>query len=634
MAARRMYEALLATHGADLSAVDRADAQWRLGESLRRLGDLDQAVDLLRAAADADPSNPSPLNALARVYEQTGDWEEFTRTKQRRLEMAAGPERFELLMEIGDAEFKKLGDRTRASKTYLAALDERPDDRKLLTKLMELFSEEKDWASLVEVVLRLADFVDDPKQRAKYMHTAAKVTARQLGEVDKAIGYYSRALEIDPTLTKATDEAIELFRQKEDYEGVERLLNAQLEQAKRTQDTARMVQVLDRLGDLYFKSLNEPELAIDAYEAAQAFDPEGKERTEILAELYASDVTKYLDKAVKAQAEILRGNPLRVESYKLLRRLYTEARRPQTAWCLCQALSVLGLAEPDEERFYERHRADNAAPAQEVIDEQDWVLRLAREDGDPLVTHIFALIQPTIIRARTQPLEDLGYDPAYRLDPATEPYPVCQTLHYAQGVLGFEAPPVFQNPNDPAGLGFVHAHTPAIVLGRAAFEGAIPNQSLAFIAGRHLTYFRPGYYVRHLVPTGTGLKGWLFAAIKHCVPQFPIAPDLQGQVAEALAYIQQDFQGVQRELLASMVSKLLQSGGAIDLKKWVAAIDLTADRAGLLLAHDLGVSVEVIRATEDASSVSSKDRVKELVLYSVSTPYLELREKLLIAVDS
>ncbi|HSY25786.1 MAG TPA: hypothetical protein VK841_26895, partial [Polyangiaceae bacterium] len=165
-------------------------------------------------------------------------------------------------------------------------------------------------------------------------------------------------------------------------------------------------------------------------------------------------------------------------------------------------------------------------------------------------------------------------------------------------------------------------------------EGEIPNQSLAFIAGRHLTYFRPGYYVRHLVPTGTGLKGWLFAAIKHCVPQFPIAQELQGQVTEALTYMQRDFQGVQREILASLVSKLLQSGGAIDLKKWVAAIDLTADRAGLVLAHDLAVARDVIGATDDASSVPSKERIKEVVLYSVSTPYLELREKLAITVDS
>ena len=67
--------------------------------------------------------------------------------------------------------------------------------------------------------------------------------------------------------------------------------------------------------------------------------------------------------------------------------------------------------------------------------------------------------------------------------------------------------------------------------------------------------------------------------------------------------MQQDFQGVQREMLASLVSKLLQSGGALDLKKWVAAIDLTADRAGFLLAHDLATAAEVMRATEDAASV-------------------------------
>jgi len=193
---------------------------------------------------------------------------------------------------------------------------------------------------------------------------------------------------------------------------------------------------------------------------------------------------------------------------------------------------------------------------------------------------------------------------------------------------------VFPDPNDPSGLGFVHAHTPSIVLGRAAFESDVPNQALAFVVGRHLTYFLPGYYIRHLVPTGTGLKGWLFAAVKLCVPQFPISPELQGQVDESFGHMSRDFHGVQRELLASMVSKLLQSGAALDLKKWVSAIDLTADRAGLILANDLGVATEIVRATEDASSVSASERVKELVLYGVSTPYFEVREKLGITVDS
>jgi tetratricopeptide (TPR) repeat protein/tRNA A-37 threonylcarbamoyl transferase component Bud32 len=620
--AKSLYRELLDKHSAALSQAERADALYRLGESTRKAGELDEAVKPLVEAADLDPSNPAPLQALAKIHEEKGEFEEVIRIKQQRLEIASGAERFDLLLEIGDVEFQRLNDRARASKTYVAALEERPDDRKLLTKLMQLYSEEKDWAKLVEVVQRLADFA------------AAIVSWRQIGDADQALVFFDKALELDPSLTKALDEAIDVRRQKGDHDGVERLLNLQLDQAKASQDREKIVKVLDQLGTLYQRFLNETELAIDAFEAAQAFDPDDRPRAETLAELYASDVTQYLDKAVKSQAQILERNPYRVESYKLLRRLYTEARRPDAAWCLCQALAVMNLAEPDEERFYRRHRGDNAAPAQASLDDNDWNDRLSHADIDPLVTRIFAMIQPTIIRTRTQPLEALGYDPRYAVDLALHPYPVSQTLYYVQGVLGLPAPAVFQNPNDPSGLGFLHATTPAIVLGRAAFESAVPNQSLAFVAGRHMTYFRPGFYVRHLVPTGTGLKGWLFAAIKLCVPQFPVAPDLVGQVQDAMAAMAQDFQGVERERLASVVSKLLQSGGAIDLKKWVAGIDLTADRAGFLLAHDLGVATEVMRATEDAASVPAKERMKEIVLFGVSEGYFAIREKLGIMVDS
>ena len=41
-----------------------------------------------------------------------------------------------------------------------------------------------------------------------------------------------------------------------------------------------------------------------------------------------------------------------------------------------------------------------------------------------------------------------------------------------------------------------------------------------------------------------------------------------------------------------------------------------------------------MRATEDASSVPSKERVKEITLFSVSEAYLAVREKLQITVES
>ncbi len=631
--AYKMHEDLLARYGDKLVGTDRAEALYHLGESARRSGDLQAAEAPLREAADLDPSNPRPYRALAKVFDALENWTEAVAVRRRRVEVAMGTERFDLLLEIGDIQFQKLQDRASAQKNYVAALEERPDDRKLLTKLMQLYSEEQNWEKLIDVVTRLADFVDDVKQRAKYMHTAATIARRQVKDLDQAIGFYEKAIAFDPNVAKAVEELLDLYREKGDHARVERMLKAQIETAKAAGDRAAIVKILDELGRIYQEHLGEPELAIDAFEAAQAFEPDEKARGERLAELYASDPAQYLDKAVRAQAQILKKNPYRVESYKLLRKLFTDSKKPDPAWCLCQALAVLKLAEPDEERFFKKHRAENAAAAQAALAEDDWA-HLIHGELDPLLTRIFALIQPTIIRARTQTLEALGYDSRYAIDTSLHPYPISQTLYYVQGVLGLAPATVFQNPNDPGSLGFVHAQTPAVLLGRAAFELNAPTQVLAFLAGRHLTYLRPGFYVRQLVPTGTGLKAWLFAAIKLVVPQFPVAADLQGQVDDALAAINQDFHGAQRDVLGSVVSKLLQAGGALDLKRWVAGVDYTADRAGFLLAHDLQVSAETLRMNEEGASVPVKERMKELVLFSTSEDYFALRQRLSIAIDS
>ena len=92
--------------------------------------------------------------------------------------------------------------------------------------------------------------------------------------------------------------------------------------------------------------------------------------------------------------------------------------------------------------------------------------------------------------------------------------------------------------------------------------------------------------------------------------------------------------GPARDMLASVVTKLLQAG-AIDLKKWVAAVDLSADRAGFIVANDLELCNEMIKAADEQSSaVPQKDRLKELTLYAVSEQYFAVRQKLGINIDA
>ncbi|MCC6217492.1 MAG: tetratricopeptide repeat protein [Polyangiaceae bacterium] len=629
-----LFRDLFDRFGESMKGSERATSLYRMGEALRRAGELDAAIPPLEDSIEQDPGATDPLVSLAAVFEAKEDWERTIKTKTLHLDLAGPDQRLQLLIEIGDIASAKLGDRTRAAKSYVAALEDRPDDRRLLTKLMQLYSEEKDWGKLIDVVVKLAGFVEDKKQKAKYLHTAAGLAAKQLEDVDRALEFYGQVLELDPTMDRALDEAIALVAGAGRRVDQQRLLEKRLELASSANDKPRMLQTFTELGELFEKHLGLVDRAVDAYEAAQTFDPENRQRAEHLAGLYASDPHKYLDKAVSAQAVLLRQNPHRAEVYKLLRKLFTEVKQADPAWCVCQALYVLNLAEPDEERFFRRMRAETAAPAQAALNDEDWVTLLLHPDADPLLTGIFALIEPAVILARGQSFEQLGYDSRYQIDLAQHPYPISQTLHYAAGVLGMTPPPTFQNTNDPGGLSFLHAHSPSIVLGMAAFSTDVPSQAAAFIAARHLTYFRPGMYVRHLVPTGTGLKAWLFAAIKLIVPQFPVAAEMEGPVGEATRALEAHLSGQGRDQLARIVPKLLQSGGSLDLKRWVAGVDLTADRAGFVIAHDLETAVEIIRASaEDSSAVPNQERLKELVLYAVSRPYFDFRRLVSVTID-
>jgi hypothetical protein len=90
-----------------------------------------------------------------------------------------------------------------------------------------------------------------------------------------------------------------------------------------------------------------------------------------------------------------------------------------------------------------------------------------------------------------------------------------------------------------------------------------------------------------------------------------------------------------KDQLASLVARLLQSGAPIDLKRWIAGCDLSADRAGFLLAHDLEIALALLKASDDGSAgITVKDRTKELILFAASEDYFALRERLVIGIDS
>jgi len=66
------------------------------------------------------------------------------------------------------------------------------------------------------------------------------------------------------------------------------------------------------------------------------------------------------------------------------------------------------------------------------------------------------------------------------------------------------------------------------------------------------------------------------------------------------------------------------------LADWKAGVGYSGDRLGFLLAGDLPAAVKVIRSA-GASTMAMRLAIKELVLFSISQPYLQLRRELSLA---
>ena len=314
-----------------------------------------------------------------------------------------------------------------------------------------------------------------------------------------------------------------------------------------------------------------------------------------------------------------------------LRKIYTSGKKPDESWCICQALRCLKMADLEEEKFFKKYRLTRLAKAKHPLDDELWREALRHPLQDPGLTSIFSALTPAVIAAQTQPLASFGLGPQNRTDPAHDTTAMGRMLAHVGDSVSMNLPEVYHCPQDTGGLSFLFTSPPAIGIGQGAAAGG-PQQALAFVAARHLSYYRHGHFLRHLVPTGTGLRAWLMAAIRTVSPQFAVPATMESQVREASAAIQKGLTGPQRDALRSMTQKLLEAAPELDMKRWMAGVDLTADRVGLVLSNDLKIAHAVIEASpEDSSTVGRKERIRELLSYSISEPYFELRKRMGIA---
>jgi hypothetical protein len=126
----------------------------------------------------------------------------------------------------------------------------------------------------------------------------------------------------------------------------------------------------------------------------------------------------------------------------------------------------------------------------------------------------------------------------------------------------------------------------------------------------------------------------VLAAVKLARPELPVPAHAAAAAAKLRKELVAHATEAQRSELAIAVERLDVRGGKVDLAAWIRGVELTANRAGLLLAGDLAVAMRMLRQEQRGiADLTFEDRRADLLGFSASRQYADLRARLGLALQ-
>lgn len=623
----KYYQMLLVHHRDSLGRDEITDVFYKLGVVKREQGDRRKALNMFDKALEEDPHHRPTLEAMVGVHEKAGDFEQVIHYKKQILELADISERFGMLDEIGDLWHEKLKNAQKAIEAYSEASELDPKNHKVLHKLLGLYQQTKQWDEAIGVIQRVSDLDERKSAKAKYAYTIAVILRDELKDTDRAIVKFDEALDLDSTQLKAFEAINKILNTKKDWKQLERAFRKMIRRVMTAgnPDPELAFNLWHNLGVIYRDRLKHYESAVTAFNEAAQLRPDADQEHVILAELYTLLGPEKLENAIAEHQWLLRRDPYRVESYQALYRLYFDARAYDKAWCLAATLSFLKRADAEQQKFFADNRPSGPIRPQNRLNDERWLKDLAHPEQDLLLSKIFEQIWPAVLSLRVQSEKEAGLNKKHEVDPGSSTVTFARTFGFVSNVLGLPAPRLFLRTDVQGGLVHMPVWPLASVSGATLLSGYSPSD-LMFVAGRHLSDYRPEHYVRTMLKSNTELKVVLLAGLR-IANLVPASDPAVEQTAQQLA---SKMQPAQRDALVSLGKRFVDAGARTDVKKWLQSVELTACRAGFLVANDLETAAKMVTqlGAQGPVDLPPKEKIKELVLFSVSEEYFRLREHL------
>lgn len=601
--------------------------------NLAALSDRARAMALVERALSAQPSHPDALELKGRLLLEAQKYAEAAAAMAQRVQLGGDPRLLaQLHLTLGGLYQTHLNEPSRASAHLQTALAAMPKNEEALERLATLHSQARNWSGAVDCLKRLLELELGTVDRARHMVELARIHDEGLGDTAGASALYRKALELSPGESDLVDRLVTLYERAHNLPELAQMLEAQVGTLS-TMDQKRAQSVRLRLAELYARSLDQPARAIAVYRSALDHEPSNIPARAALADLYMRD-SSATAMAIEEHRQLLKLDPTRVDSLHALFKLWEGLKQNDKAFCAASALMFLRSANEVEIVFYNEAKA--RLP-------QEGAERLAPTDLDGILMHPSArgpLLE--VLRAMGDQLSKL-YPPQFEMlgvdkkaDKLKPDSAVFKAIRSVANVFGVEEFEVYMARR---GLMTLETTEPLSVCVGSDVVRKYNAREQKFLIGRAVMGLLNKTAV--LSKLSQGETADLFGnSIRIHAQQFAA---LGRKNDEQIKQLRKAFS---RKALKALESPAFSLGATqeVDLKPMTEGLNLSADRAGMLMCGDIAVGLGLV-LREDPSMASTKvdttdpmmqalkqrEDLQDLLAFSLSDDFFRLRQRLGVA---
>ncbi len=628
--ARESEDALRRVRGALDLALERTgddiEALSVLGELFRGAGDDATAENCFERVLLANPVEPRALAFLSQRAEVRNVFRRAAALKERLArETREDQQRFDLLLCAGDLWLRSKGQVGAALRAYEEALEIRPQDQLLLRTLHGLYVDQEAWDRAAHVQRGLADLEVEPDRKAKLLTALGAIIEDQLDDPSGAADVLEEVLELDATRLDAFERLVRILTRQKDWIGLANAYRHMIGKLDEKKDAKLAYALHHQLGLVYRDRVGDAERALKSFTHAATLRPDDLEARKIVTELLV--VTQRLDAAVDVARATLKKDPLDQQLYRDLYELFLRAHAYDKAWCVAEAMSVLGPLTDTERQFVEDYPPVSPAEIPASLLATAWPTHIHHQDLDRTLSSALQIAVAVYLRARLQQAAPPPLGVPLEHDTSSEGARVLASFRNAAEVLACQMPALHGTPVPGALFTTVLAHHPTISVSLAT-SSTVADDLLNFLATKRLAEQQPALRARSLFPSVQELKQLFFTTTQLATsgPTSMMRPGWDGGLGAVMT-------PDERAALRGLVAGVASSGQKLDVKRWLQLAEVTAMRAGMLVC---GSVLNAQRAMQleprMPDDLGPQQWLAELGLYSTSEQYFELRETIHVAI--